>query len=193
MKKLFPAVLLLGLLPLLHADNVLKNSDFADGPLNWKGDGRTPADMKPEDSLDNSTSPYGDKGLVIPLKPHAWTKVVQEFRTPSSAVTLALTYKIAPNTVFSTSEEDYKNVPNHIDFNGWKPFDGKVGGWMVMLSDFSKGRIFANAVIPAVGNGEQNSTGTFDSLTPDGDKTICLAFPPGTGAVILLNVTLNAP
>jgi hypothetical protein len=177
---------------LLQADNVLKNSDFADGAVDWHGDGRTPADMKPQDSLDTTAVDYGDKGLIIPLKPHSWTKIVQEFKTQNSALTLNITYKLAPNTVFSTKAEDYVNVAHSIEFDAWKPIDGKVGGWMLMVSDFTKARIFYNSVIPQPGTTEQTVTDTLDSLIPEDEKTLCLAFPPGTGAVILLHVSLDS-
>jgi len=192
MKKLFLTVLLLSSVQLLHADDVLKNSDFADGALNWHGDGKSPVDLKPASDLDTNAPNYGDKGLIIVLKPHSWTKVVQEFKTRSAAVSLNLTYKVAPGTVFSTKDDDYAGIPEKIDFNNWKPFNGKVGGWMVLLSDFAKERIFYNYIIPVSGSDQPPVTGTYDSLIPEDDKTLCLAFPPGTGAIILLHVSLDS-
>jgi len=192
MKKLLLTVLLLSSIQLLHADDVLKNSDFIDGALNWHGDGKAPADLKSPDSLDNTASPYGDKGLVIVLRPHSWTKVVQEFKTPTSSLSLKLTYKIAPGTVFSDKDDDYLNVQEKIDFNGWRPIPGKKGGWMVMLSDFAKQRLFSFSVVPNLASADQLPvTSTYDALIPEDDKTICLAFPPGNGAVILTHVSLD--
>jgi len=191
MKKLALVFLLVATLPLLHADNVLKNSDFTDGALNWHGDGRSPADLKSDAALDASVN-YGDKGLVIVLKPHTWTKVVQEFKTRSSAVTLNLSYKLMPNTSFSAKDEDYDNVPHSIGFEAWAPFKGKKGGWMFMLSDFTKARIFFNTIMPNFSATDQQPvTDTFGSLVPEDEKTLCLTFPPGTGAVILLHVSLD--
>jgi hypothetical protein len=191
MKKLIFAFILLSALPLVRADNVLKNSDFEDGALNWHGDGRTPADLKPEDSLDTPVD-YGDKGLVMVLKPHNWIKIVQEFRTPSSSVTLNVTFKLAANTTFSTKEEDYVNVPHAIEFDGWLPFNGKVGGFMTMLSDFTKSRIFYDTVMPKFDSTDQQTfQSTINSLIPEDEKTLCLCFPPGAGAVILLHVSLD--
>jgi len=192
MKNLFLVVLLFGSVQLLQADDILKNSDFTDGALNWHGDGRSPADLKPADALDTSAPNYGDKGLIIVLKPRNWTKIVQEFKSDTATVHLNISYQLAPNTVFSTKEEDYKNVPNKIDFNGWLPFNGKVGSWMVMLSDFAKERIFYNSVESSANpTAPQNFSCSYNSLIPEDEKTLCLAFPPGTGAVILLHVSLE--
>jgi len=190
MKKLSLAFLLIASLQFLHADNVLKNSDFTDGAIDWHGDGRTPADMKPQDSLDTPVD-YGDKGLVIPLKPQTWSKVVQEFKTNSSSVTLNITFKLAPNTTFSQKDEDYVNVPHSIGFDAWLPFNGKKGGWMTMVSDFTKSRIFFNSIIPKGGTDPETHAETINSLIPEDEKTLCLTFPPGTGAVILLHVSLD--
>jgi len=191
MKKLSLAFLLIASIQLVHADNVLKNSDFTDGAVNWHGDGRTPADMKPQDALDTSTTDYGDKGLIIPLKAHEWTKIVQEFKTNNSSLILNITFKMAPNTVFSTKDEDYTNVPHSIGFDAWLPFNGKRGGWMTMVSDFTKMRIFYDTIIPKPGNDQETYDETINSLVPEDEKTVCLAFPPGTGAVILLHVSMD--
>ena len=191
MKKLTLAFLLAASVQLINADNVLKNSDFADGTLSWQGDGRTPDDFKPLDGSDATTN-YGTQGLIIPLRSHTWTKIVQDFRTDSSSVTLHITYKLSSDATFSTLDDDYVNVPHSIDFDAWAPFNGKKGGWMTMVSDFTKARIFYNNVMPKPGStDEQTVTETINSLIPEDDKTICLAFPPGTGAVILLHVSLD--
>jgi hypothetical protein len=190
MKKLSLVFLLIASFQLAHADNVLKNSDFTDGALNWHGDGRTPADLKPQDSLDAAPD-YGDKGLVIPLKSRDWTKIIQEFKTQSSEGTLNITFKLAPNTAFSSKDEDYTNVPHSIGFDAWLPFNGKKGGWMTMVSDFAKMRLFYDTIIPKGGNDPETFSETVSSLIPEDEKTICLAFPPGTGAVILLHVSLD--
>jgi len=191
MKKLCLAFLLVASLQLVHADNVLKNSDFTDGALSWHGDGRTPADMKPQDSLDTNNN-YGDQGLIIPLRGHTWTKIVQEFKTRNSSLTLNITYKLAPNTTFSTVSEDYVNVPHSIGFDAWPPFNGKKGSWMTMVSDFSKATLFYSNITPKPGSTDQQTESEpIVSLIPENEKTICLAFPPGTGAVILLHVSLD--
>ncbi len=191
MKKLLFALVLLSSLTLARSDDVLKNSDFEDGAVDWHGEGRTPADLKQEAALDTPPD-YGDKGLVMVLKPHTWIKIVQEFKTPSSSVTLNVTYKLAANTVFSDKKEDYQNVPHAIGFDGWLPFNGKQGGFMTMLSDFAKSRIFYDTVMPKADSTDpQTFRTTISSLIPEDEKTLCLCFPPGTGAVILLHVSLD--
>jgi hypothetical protein len=193
MKKFVIALFLIGSVQMISADNVLKNSDFTEGAVDWHGDGRTPTDLKPTDALDTSAVDYGDKGLVIPLKAHEWTKVVQEFRTENSSLTLHCTYKLVPNTTFSQNDDDYKNVPHQIGFDAWAPFNGKKGGWMMLVSDFTKARIFYHTVLPQMDSAnEQSFTDTVNSLVPEDEKTVCLAFPPGTGAVILLHVSLDS-
>jgi len=191
MKKLSLAFLLLASLQLIHADDVVKNSDFTDGANYWHGDGRTPADMKPQDSLDTAPN-YGDVGLIVPLKAHAWTKIVQEFKTRSSAATLNITYMIAPKTTFSQKDEDYQNVPHSIEFDAWGPFDGKRNNFVAIVTDVINYRLFNDNVAPKLNStGKQTYSAMVDSMVPDDEKTLCLTFPPGTGAVILLHVSLD--
>ena len=191
MKKLSLAVFLIASLQLVNADNIVKNSDFTDGASYWHGDGRTPADAKPQDSLDTAPD-YGDVGLIVPLKAHAWTKIVQEFKTNSASATLNVTYKIAPNTTFSQKDEDYQNVPHSIGFDAWYPFDGKRNTFIAMVCDVLSYRMTSDNVAPNfTSTAKQSYTEAIDSMIPDDEKTLCLTFPPGTGAIIILHVSLD--
>lgn len=191
MKKLSLVFLLIASLQLARADNALKNSDFEDGALNWHGEGRTPADLKSEDSL-NTPVDYGDKGLVMVLRPQTWIKIVQDFKTRSATATLNVTYKIAPNTTFSSKDEVYQNVPHSIGFDGWYAFDGKRNTFMTMVCDILSYRMTYDNVAPNFKTTDkQTYTEAIDNMVPDDEKTVCLTFPPGTGAVILLHVSLD--
>jgi hypothetical protein len=182
MKKLLLAVLLLSSIGLLRADPILKNTDFTDGASNWNGDGKSPTDLPG----------FTDKGLIIALKPHDWSMITQDFTTTSAAVNLTVSYKLAPSTMFSTSPDDYANVPQSISYTSWKPFKGKVGGWMIILSDLAKQQIFFGSIIPPANATElQTFSGAYNRMIPGDNNTLCLAFPPGTGAVILQHVSLD--
>ena len=191
MKKSLLAFLLVASLQLVHADNVLKNSDFADGAQYWHGEGRTPEDLKPQNSLDTPVD-YGDKGLIMVLRPQTWIKIVQEFKTRSASATLNVTYKIAPNTTFSSKDEVYQNVPHSIGFDVWYPFNGKRNTFMTMVCDVLNYRTTCDNVAPNFRTTDkQTYTEAIDSMVLDDEQTIYLAFPPGTGAVILLHVSLD--
>jgi hypothetical protein len=193
MKTLLLALTLACPLSFAFADDVLKNSDFSEGAQYWHGDGHTPADIKSSaDALDTPVD-YGDKGLVIQLKPHQWTKITQAFKDCSAEVTLKITYKVAPNTTFSQKDDDYTNVTHSVDYDAWPPITERKNGWVIFVTDPTNYNFFDRRVSPRFDSTEsQNYTENFSPLDPHDEKTLTLCFPPGTGAIILLSVTIES-
>jgi len=191
MKKFIFAFLVLGSLMRMNADEVLKNSDFSDGITDWHGNGQAPSDFAPASPLD-PPSPYGTTGLIVVLKPHEWTKIVQEFRTQYSTLIMDVAYKLSSDYAPSSTDADYQNVPHQVGFDHWRPFNANPGGWVAMVSDFDKERLTFFKIKPNAGGADQQEfKGKIQALVPENEKTICLAFPPGTGAIILLKVSLS--
>jgi hypothetical protein len=174
----------------LRADEALQNGDFSDGIAHWHGDGRSPADFSSDNPL-QASDPFTAKGIIIPLKGTSWTRVQQDFRSTFSAGVFTVTYKVSPNLVFSDKPEDYQGIPALLGW-GWKPFNGPPGNWMLDITgkDGTMGRHWT--VKPKTGtNAEQTVKFKLSDLTPLDDETLTLAFPPGTGMVVVLSVSVS--
>jgi len=191
MKALVFAALVLACALPLQADNWLQNGDFIDGISHWHGDGRAPADYSADNPLAKS-DPFTSKGLIIPLKHTAWAKVAQDFKGKIAGGILTITYMVSPDLAFSTKPEDYANMPNHIGYDQWQPFDTPPGQWVVFISDFGSSRGMYSMIKPKLGSSDpQTYREQITGLTPLEAKTIALAFPPGTGTVVILHVSLT--
>jgi len=184
-------VLLAGLGPFpLHATNFLLNGEFMDGVGHWYGDARTPQDFV-RDNSQQASDPFYSKGVVISLKDMSWSKLSQDFQGDIDGGIITITYKLSPNFALSDKPDDYKNVPHQIDYNAWKPFKIKPGKWMLFISDFGSARGTYYPIKPKAGSAPQTIRCKIKKLTPHEDKTITLAFPPGTGTVVILNVSVE--
>ena len=176
------------------ADNWLQNGDFSSGRDHWRGDGQTPADMAPSNPFDKP-DPLLNKGLIISLKAHRWTKITQDFRTKAAQLVLTINFIFSPGLSFSTKDEDYKNIPHQIDNPLYGSFDLKPTEWMVQFTDFgnaARGEYYTIEGKPGA-NGAQTEHMDVNNVTPLEDEVITIAFPPGSGNVILQNVSLSAP
>ncbi|HEX4141646.1 MAG TPA: hypothetical protein VHY09_14960 [Candidatus Methylacidiphilales bacterium] len=170
------------------AGNWIENGDFTDGINHWYGGGRSPADYANDNPL-AANDPLTSKGLIMPLHSETWTKVAQDFKGKAASGVLSITYKLSPDFAFSTKPEDYQNVPSKIGYDHWRAFNIPPGQWMVYISDFGSDHGLY-WMIPAKTGGEQTLHMKIQGLTPYADKTITLAFPPGNGMFIVLNVTM---
>jgi hypothetical protein len=200
--KLLPAVSLAIVASLLvfplRADNALQNGDFSDGISHWHGDARSPADFASDNPM-AASDPFTSKGMIIPLKHSMWTTVSQDFKVTNPSSSLAITYMTSTDAAFSTKEEDYAEVPHSfgIDFfqvakktvtNVWYaviyPTEGdapkeSIGGMM--------------AFTPPTSHGQPSTVTVKDvkRVTPGLGYTLTLAFPPGTGTVVILNASIQ--
>jgi hypothetical protein len=175
----------------LRADSWLDNSDFTDGLNHWRGNGRSPADVTSDNPMDKP-DPLLSKGLILPLRGRDWDKIEQDFHGKSTAGVLTIVYQMAPDVTFSTNEEDYMNIPDQLHFEGWKTFRVPPGSWIVFIADMGSSRGTYYPIQPKLGvAGPQSLRVRVKDLTPLEDKTITVAFPPGSGNVVLLNVSLT--
>jgi hypothetical protein len=191
MKRICLILSLLGCVLPLQADNWLENGDFSDGINHWHGDGRAPADFASDNPL-AAADPLTSKGLIIVLKHFDWTKVAQDFKGKIAAGVLKVTYMVSPDLTFSSKPEDYQNMPDHIGYDRWLAFNTPPGSWVLFLSDFASSMGSYIPIAPTLGSATpQTFRDKVGGLTPLEDKTITLAFPPGQGKIILLNVSLT--
>lgn len=191
MKTTTLLLLLLSTALTARADNWIANGDFSNGMAHWRGHASTPADLASSDPF-AKPDPFLSQGLIIQLKHLDWAKLEQDFRTKSSTLYLAVTYKVSPDLAFSTKTEDYINVPAHINYGHYQPFNLSTGNWMVFLADLGGTHGTYFYLTPKTGGSDpQTFHGKLTGLVPYADKTLCLAFPPGTGTIVLLNVSLT--
>jgi hypothetical protein len=182
MKKIFIALFLLSPLHLLHADNLLSNGDFTDGINHWQGDG--------------SQSTFA--GLVVRLKPDAWTKVYQDAVLPGAQATLKIAYTLSSDATFSSALQGVQQGPDLSKLLGFSVGSGVVSihpnSWLIFLvEDVQHFTSYVN-VTPRFGTDQLQTTGgTIPNLKGQSGKTLYLAFPPGQGTVILQNVSLSTP
>jgi len=189
MKTLILAFLALCVALPLHAQNGLENGDFSDGITHWHGDGRSPADFASDNPM-AKPDPLTSKGLIIPLKPSSWSKVAQDFRSKTGAGTLSITYLLSPDFTFSTKDEDYDNMPEHLGW-GWKTFKIPTGSWMISIND-STGTTGIHYGVKNSGKTGTPLTQTFNlKATPDDKNTLTICIPPGSGIFVLLNVSVT--
>jgi hypothetical protein len=177
-----------------HADdsNLLQNGDFIDGINHWYGGGRSPADYASDNPL-SASDPFTSAGLIMPLRPESWSKVAQDFKGKASTGVLTVTFKVSQDFAFSTKPDDYVNMPDKIGYDGWNAFNTPPGSWVVFISDFGSNHGHYYLLQPKTGTTDpQTVHARVEGLTPFEDKTITLAFPPGTGKIVILNVSVTS-
>jgi hypothetical protein len=186
---LFALVVLACALP-LRADNWLQNGDFTDGISHWRGNGRSPADFVSDNPL-QSSDPLTSKGLIIPLKHVSWAKVSQDFKGKIASGFLNITYMVSPDLAFSTKPDDYTNIPHQLGW-GWQSFNTPPGDWLVFISAMGDTKGAYYTMEPKTGSSTpQTVRMQVNELTPLEEQTITLAFPPGTGTVVILDIALT--
>jgi len=191
MKNILFSLLVLACLLPLRADNWLENGDFLDGINHWHGNGKAPSDFAPSNPMD-PVDPLTSKGLIVPLKDMDWTMVAQDFKGKSASGVMTVTYMVSPDLTFSTKKEDYLNMPDHIGYDAWAPFNTPPGKWIIFMSDFGSDHGSYYEVKPTLHSSDPQTFQTrIKGLTPFEDKTITLAFPPGSGMIIILKVSLT--
>jgi hypothetical protein len=183
-------MLLLALLLPLRADECLQNGDFADGITHWHGDGRSPAAFASDNPL-QASDPFTATGIIIPLKHVSWSKIAQDFKGNIASGVMTVTFKVSPDLAFSDKPEDYTNVPAQLGW-GWQAFSTPPGAWLVFTSSHGDTKGERYVVKPKTGTSDpQTVRFKVNDLTPLEDQTITLAFPPGTGTIVVLGVSIQ--
>lgn len=171
----------------LYADVGLQNGDFSEGITHWHGDGRAPADFASDNPL-QASDPTLSKGMIIPLKHGVWAKAEQDFQTGSGNGELTITYLVTPDFALSTNSDDYTNIPPKLGW-GWKAFDIPAGSWMVSFNDSTGTKGMHAGVKPSGPPGVPQTFRLPLPAQPHDRTTLTLAFPPGTGKVVILSVS----
>ena len=189
MKLLTFTFLALALVLPVRADVGIQNGDFSDGISHWHGDGRSPADFASDNPMAQA-DPLTSKGMIIPLKHTAWTKVEQDFTTGTGTGILTITFMISPDLTFSTRPDDYSGVPQKLGW-GWKPFDIPAGSWMLNFNDSTGTKGMHDAIKLGGAPGTPQAVKMKLKAQPQDKTTLTIAIPPGTGNFIVLNVSYD--
>jgi hypothetical protein len=190
MKWLAPVLLLaLAFIP-LRADDWLQNSDFSSGNDHWYGEAKWPTDFAPPDPF-TKADPFTSEGMIIPLKSETWMKEFQDFKGKTSDAVLTVTYTLSPDFAFSQKQEDYENMPDKIGWDAWVAFNSPVNAWIIFVSELEQRRGSYYVIQPTADGKEQTFRARVSGMTPWSQKTIALAFPPGTGMIVLKKVSLT--
>ena len=175
----------------LRADEAIQNGDFTDGTSHWHGDGRSSADFSSDNPL-QASDPFLAKGIIIPLKQTSWSKVAQDIRPSSGSGVLTITFKYSKDQTFSDKPDYFTNIPAQMGW-GWKPFNIPAGAWLIDVTDSTGTKGFHSEVKAKAGSSEpQTYRMNVAGLAPHDETTLTLGFPPGTGMVVILSVSLQS-
>ena len=187
MKTLALLVLLAGATAAMADDNLLQNGDFSSGIAHWDGDCHTP-DATALDS--GGATPTA--GIIVQLRSHDWTKVMQDFDGKIGEYQLTITYSASSDMKFSDNVKDYTNVPGLLGFSRLRPFNSTPGDWVVIVNDLGAMRYTYWKISPNMGASGVQTLHLRVHLDSDASekKGFYLVFPPGEGIINLQSISL---
>lgn len=196
MKNLLCALLILASSCSLLADSLIQNGDFSDDDAHWQGDGKTPRAYVEENPA-AATEPLTSKGLIVSLKPTSWTRIFQSFPADKGTrYSIVVSYRLSPNITLSKDPADYTEISKRIQIPGFENFGSMFippGQFYGTVGDPSSTSIAMEVFSPKHGSGDvQTYQHTYPPIPAFGNKTVALAFPPGTGTVVILSVVVTS-
>jgi hypothetical protein len=193
MKKLALVLLLAGS-PFALADdstNLIRNGDFSSGISHWEGDCHSPSSNDaPADLSAGPNSPSVPQGVYIQLRPGDWTKMTQDFEGKEGTYTFSISYALSSDATFSTSADDYSDIPGATGMSRFPKFGIRPGTWGLIVLDLGAWRYWTWEVDPPAAGKSTTYTTAVKITSTDGDKTLCLVFPPGNGVVTITKVSM---
>jgi len=178
----------------IQADELLLNSKFTLGNSHWDGDAEKVAltDSDNENPLDQTAASSAPPVLVLKLKNSEWTKVSQDFSSPPGNVLLTVVYIVSNDFQLSNHRNDYENLPGSIGATFWWAFPTPVGNWVAMLGDVGARHEEYKEILPPTVNPTTPQTFLHRfSTESNGQKTLYLTFPPGTGTITFKQISLS--
>ena len=166
----------------LPANTLLNNGDFSHGDAQWLGDGVfSPA----------------DRGLRVRLNSSAWTAIYQEFSgDKGTRYSLDLTYRLSTDFAPSKDPADYTEIGRHIGVPGFEHFGsitGRSGNFYGTIGDTSAPTIACEIFDPKLGTNEvQTYHHDYPAIPAAGNDKVAVAFPPGSGTVVVLSVAVTS-
>jgi hypothetical protein len=176
----------------LRAEELLSNGDFSDGNDHWLGDGVAPSQLSPDNPLAASDA-NAENELIVPLRPHGWTKVSQAFHTHAAQYTFLIKFKTSPDVKFTKEKDEYDRSAEEIGL--WTtPFYHQFNNFLYGIVDDSK-RIWFAGYCNIINLKSPNPIleRTMNNISVSDDKTIYLAFPPGEGNIVIKSISVMTP
>jgi hypothetical protein len=197
----------------VRAYDILLNTDFNDGTSHWKDDPNATQCLIAKGNPDGS-------GIVIPMDPAKWFSIQQTFDSPDETLVLNVTYTIPDNASFDASRyrlpmptSQTSTLPNGItivseplgrrdNFNptviaaitgvAVKDFSEHLqpNQWAAIISD-PIARTVHYAIISSGAANPKTVSIELKGLMEHEEKTLFLAFPPGTGSVTITHASLD--
>jgi hypothetical protein len=170
-------------IPLL-ADDLVQNGDFSDGLTHWFGDVRAISDV------DAFAASQSSSGIALVLHEHDWAKARQTLRLPAGTYKLHVTLTPSSELHLSDQYADYINFPQKLEFTGGYYADASTGEWVAAVRDSEGNGLKTWTTNLTKPTGQQSYTFTFQ-ISPDSrEQDLYIAFPPGSGYVILQHVAM---
>ncbi len=183
MKTLILLFSLAALIAVRADDDLLQNGDFSNGLAHWYGNLQAVANVPEAGSTAQNAG-------VIKLRHGDWTKVTQDFEVKAGTYQLHVTFAPSPETHFSTQVTDYMSIPDKVGIPDEHPTDANPGQWVIAVSDATAASSLWWRVDVSKNAGPQSYSFTVKGINFSNRQSLMLAFPPGSGYIILTNVSL---
>jgi hypothetical protein len=166
----------------LQADSLIQNGDFSSGDADWQGDGKTSA---------------ATKGLSVTLSANSWTRIYQTFPSDKGTrFSIVVTYRLSPKIALSKDPADYTEISKRLqipDFDQYGSIAVQPGEFYGTVGDPTSTSIAMEVFSPNLGTTDvQTYQHSYPPIPPGGNKTFALAFPPGSGTVVILSVAVTS-
>jgi hypothetical protein len=180
----------------LQTNDSFQNGDFSHGDDHWQGDGKMPQAYA-RDNPAALTDPLTSKGLIVTLNSSSWTRIYQTFASGNSThYSIVVTYKLSPNISLSRNAADYADISKKIQIPGFENFGSlpmQPGDFYGTIGDPTSTSMSMELFVPPVGSSQvQTYQHSYPPVPISPTKTFALAFPPGTGTVVILSVDVTA-
>jgi hypothetical protein len=193
--------------------DILLNTDFKEDTTHWKDDPNATR------CLTAKPSPDGN-GIVIPLDPNKWIAIQQNFDTPDEKLILNVTYTPSDDCSFDAAKFQLPQgrgstsistptgqvtipplgrggnfnptvveVLTGVDVNDFTE-TLKPNEWVALIADPQARTIHYLKISSSAPNPKAISQ-LFEKLMEHEEKTLYLAFPPGTGTVTITHASLD--
>jgi hypothetical protein len=175
---------------------LIENGDFSEGAAHWEGNGKTPQAYA-AGNPSALTDPLTSKGLIVTLNPASWTRIYQTFPTHNGTLySIFVTYKLSPDVTLSKNAADYVVIGHQIQVPGFERFGSITSPPCVFygtIGDTNSTSVDMEVYSPKLGSSEvQTYQHTYPPIPVSGIKTFALAYPPGTGTVVILGVAVTS-
>jgi hypothetical protein len=181
--------------PPLPANTLIQNGDFSQGAADWEGDGKTPGQYAAENSsvLGNALT---TKGFIVTLNPTSWTRIYQTFPAgPGTHYSIVVNYRLSPDISLSKNPADYTGINKLIQISGFEnfgSFNSSPGVFYGTVGDPTSTSVALEVYAPSLGSSDvQTYQHTYPPIPVSETKTFGLAFPPGSGTVVILGAAVT--